>query len=146
MSDLPLKIREATTSDSKLLNRFFTSVPISGSIEIKIAREEQFFSFYQRLNLPYKTYILEDGDEILGTASFLMRELQFKEKTLKVAQACDLRIAPNRKAILSWSKFFLPLIEEIRITENCDSFITSINHTETQAMNAFIRPKITRQS
>ena len=144
MSDLPLKIREATTSDSKLLNRFFTSVPISGSIEIKIAREEQFFSFYQRLNLPYKTFILEDGDEILGTASFLMRELQFNEKTLKVAQACDLRIAPNRKAILSWSKFFLPLIEEIRITENCDSFITSINHTETQAMNAFIRPKIRR--
>ncbi len=144
MSDLPLKIREATSSDSKLLNRFFTSVPISGSIEIKIAREEQFFSFYQRLNLPYKTFILEDGNEILGTASFLIRELQFKEKTLKVAQACDLRIAPNRKAILTWSKFFLPLIEEIRIAENCDSFITSINHTETQAMNAFIRPKMRR--
>ncbi len=144
MSDLPLKLREANFSDSKSLNSFFTSVPISGSIEIKIAREEQFFSFYQRLNLPYKTFILEDGDEILGTASFLIRELQFQDKTLKIAQACDLRIAPNRKAILSWSKFFLPLIEDIRIKENCDAFITSINHTETQAMNAFIRPKMRR--
>ena len=140
MSDLPLKIREANSSDSKSLNSFFTSVPISGSIEIKIAREEHFFSFYQRLNLPYKTFILEDGEEILGTASFLIRELQFQDKTLKIAQACDLRIAPNRKAILSWSKFFLPLIEDIRLTENCDAFITSINHTETQAMNGSTQP------
>lgn len=145
MSDSSLSLREATVDDSKNLNTFFTSIPTLGSIDIKISREQQFFSFYQRLGLPYKTYILEDDKEILGTASFLMRELKFNAHTFKVAQACDLRIANNRKAILSWSKFFQPLLEEIRAKEHCDSFITSINHTETQAMNAFIRPKVRRK-
>ena len=121
MSEIPLKLREATAEDSKVLNSFFTSVPLSGAIEIKIAREEQFFSFYQRLGLPYKTFILEDENELLGTASFLIRELQFRDKVLKIAQGCDLRIAPNRKAILGWSKFFLPLMEDIRLKENCRS-------------------------
>lgn len=144
MSDSPLKIREATFDDSHKLNTFFTSIPTMGAIEIKIAREEQFFSFYQRLGLPFKTYILEDDNEILGTATFLIRDLKFHEKILKIAQGCDLRIAPTRKAILSWSKFFLPLMEEIRQKEQCDGFITSINHTESQAMNAFIRPKMRR--
>lgn len=145
MSETSLSLREATIEDSKNLNTFFTSIPTKGSIDIKISREQQFFSFYQRLGLPYKTYILEDDKEILGTASFLMRELKFNDHTIKVAQACDLRIANNRKAILSWSKFFQPILEEIRAKEHCDSFITSINHTETQAMNAFIRPKVRRK-
>lgn len=146
MSEKSLTLREATADDSKKLNTFFTSIPTLGSIDIKVSREDQFFSFYQRLGLPYKTYVLEDQDEMLGTASFLIRELKFSDHVLKIGQGCDLRIAPNRKAILSWSKFFHPLIEEIRQKENCDAFITSINHTETQAMNAFIRPKMKRSS
>lgn len=144
MSETSLTLREANSNDSKKLNTFFTSIPTLGSIDIKISREEQFFSFYQRLGLPFKTYILEDKDEILGTATFLIRELKFNDHTLKIGQGCDLRIASTRKAILSWSKFFQPLLEEIRLKENCDAFLTSINHTETQAMNAFIRPKTKR--
>ena len=144
MSEFSLNLREATAADSKVLNTFFTSIPTLGSLQIKISREDQFFSFYQRLGLPYKTYLLEDKKEILGTASFIIRELKFNEKVLKIAQGCDLRIAPNRIAILSWSKFYQPLLEEIRQTENCDGFITSINQTETQSMNAFIRPKLKR--
>ena len=144
MSENSLNLREATAADSKVLSTFFTSIPTIGSIQIKISREDQFFSFYQRLGLPYKTYLLEDEKEILGTASFIIRELKFKDKFLKIAQACDLRIAPNRKATLSWSKYYQPLLEEIRLNENCDGFITSINQTETQAMNAFIRPKLKR--
>ncbi len=144
MSETSLKLRQATPADSKRLNDFFTSIPTHGAIEIKIGREEHFFSFYQRLGLPYRTYLIEDGDEILGTASFLVRELKFNERVLRMAQACDLRISPNRKAILSWSSFFQPLLEEIRKNEQCDGFITSINQTESQAMNAFIRPKLKR--
>ncbi|MBC7742353.1 MAG: hypothetical protein H7061_09155 [Bdellovibrionaceae bacterium] len=144
MSDAGLKLREATSEDSQKLNNFFMSIPTHGAIEIKIGREQHFFSFYQRLGLTYKTYILEDGIEILGTASFLMRELKFKNRTLLLAQACDLRISPNRRAVLSWSNFFHPLLEEVRMNEKCDGFITSINQTESQAMNAFIRPKLKR--
>lgn len=144
MSETSLKLREASGEDSKKLNEFYTSIPTLGSIDIKIQRELHFFSFYQRLGLQYKTYVLEDDSEILGTASFLMRNLSFKNRNLKLAQACDLRISPNRKAILSWSNYFHPLLEEVREKEKVDGFITSINQTESQAMNAFIRPKLKR--
>lgn len=144
MSEKQLRLREATAEDSQKLNDFFTSIPTLGAIDFKVQRENHFFSFYQRIGLPHKTYILEDGNAIVGTASFLFRELHFLNRSLRIAQACDLRISPNRKAILSWSKYFHPLLEEIRKTEHCHGFLTSINQTETQAMNAFIRPKLRR--
>lgn len=144
MSESDLRLREATPSDSQKLNDFFTSIPTLGAIDFKVQRESHFFTFYQRIGLPNKTYILEDGHNIVGTASFLFRELNFQTRSLRLAQACDLRISPNRKAILSWPKYFHPLLEEIRKTEHCDGFLTSINQNETQTMNAFIRPKLRR--
>ncbi len=146
MSEERLVLTEARPEDSQQLNEFFASIPTRGEIDVKIQREQHFFSFYQRVGIPYRTYIIKDGDEILGTASFLFRNLAFQNRVLKLAQACDLRISPNRKAILSWSKFFHPLLEQIRAIENCDGFITSINQTETQSLNAFIRPKLKRPS
>ncbi|AGH95733.1 hypothetical protein [Pseudobdellovibrio exovorus] len=144
MSKAGLVLKEATREDSQKLGEFFTSIPILGEIAIKIQREQHFFSFYQRLGLPYKSYIIKDGDEVVGTASFVFRHLNFQTRTLKLAQACDLRISSNRKVIMSWLKFFHPILEQLRETEHCDGFITSINQTETQAMNAFIRPKLKR--
>lgn len=143
MSD-SLVLEEATAENSQKLNDFFTSIPTKGDIDVKIQREQHFFSFYQRIGLPYKTYIIKDEGEIVGTASFLFRNLTFQERTLKLAQACDLRISSNRKVIMSWSKFFHPILEKLREVEKFDGFITSINQTETQAMNAFIRPKLKR--
>lgn len=144
MSDDQLVLVEASFKDAHQLNEFFTSVPVRGEINVKIQREDHFFSFYERLGIPFKTYIIKDGRDIVGTASFIFRNLIFKTRTLKLAQACDLRISSNRKAVLSWSKFFHPLLEKLRDIEEVDGFITSINQTETQAMNAFIRPKLKR--
>lgn len=143
MSD-SLVLEEATAENSQKLNDFFTSIPTKGEIDVKIQREQHFFSFYQRIGLPYKTYIIKDEGEIVGTASFLFRNLAFQGRTLKLAQACDLRISSNRKVIMSWSKFFHPILEKLREVEKFDGFITSINQTETQSMNAFIRPKLKR--
>lgn len=143
MSD-SLILEEATTESSQKLNDFFTSIPTKGEIDVKIQREQHFFSFYQRIGLPYKTYVIKDEGEIVGTASFLFRNLTFQDRTLKLAQACDLRISSNRKVIMSWSKFFHPILEKLREVEKFDGFITSINQTETQSMNAFIRPKLKR--
>lgn len=139
-----LTLRVAEPKDSNELNEFFTAIPTLGEIDIKIQREKSFFSFYQRVGLPYKTFIINDGPAIVGTATFLIRNLNFQNRKLKLAQACDLRISNQRKVVMSWSRFFEPIIEQLRTEENCDGFMTSINQTETQAMNAFIRPKLRR--
>ena len=61
-----LNLREAQLEDSAQLSAFFASIPTLGAIDIKIQREDHFFSFYHRLGLPHKTFILENKEEILG--------------------------------------------------------------------------------
>ena len=152
-----IHLREATPLDSPELNRFFSSIPILGFLSVKIHRQVDFFSLFHRLGQTYKTFILEKFShseamlqlhsptpEILGTASFLFQNRICDKVSKKIAFGCDLRISPQRKAILSWGKYFLPQVEKLIITENLDHIITSINLTELQVINAFIRPKITR--
>jgi hypothetical protein len=145
-----IKLREATPLDSPELNQFFSSIPVQGFLDIKIHRQVDFFSLFHRLGQKYKTYILEKNrsgfrnPELLGTASFLFQNRICDQQKQKIAFGCDLRISPQRKAILSWGQFFLPQIENLFQTENIDHIITSLNLTESQVINAFIRPKITR--
>lgn len=152
-----IHLREATPLDSPDLNRFFSSIPILGFLIVKIHRQVDFFSLFHRLGQSYKTFILEkiihtdsilplhnSAPEILGTASFLFQNRICDKISKKIAYGCDLRISPQRKAILSWGKYFLPQVKKLIATESLDHIITSINLTETQVINAFIRPKITR--
>ena len=140
-----LTLREANPLDSPDLNRFFSSIPTQGFLDIKIHRQVDFFSLFHRLGQKFKTYILEQNDsEILGTASFLFENRICNQQNQKIAFGCDLRISPQRKAILSWGKYFLPQIKILLATEQLDHIVTSINLSETQVINAFIRPKITR--
>lgn len=141
-----LQLRESNPTDSENLNRFFSNIPVEGKIKLKIKRHFDFFSFYRRLGLQFTTYLFENSqkeEEILGTASFLFQErLVFNQKA-QIAYACDLRISPQRRAILNWSKFFLPLLNTIKNEKNIKYFITSINLTGYQAINAFLRPRNT---
>lgn len=140
-----LTLREANPLDSTKLNHFFSSIPIQGFLDIKIHRPVDFFSLFHRLGKKYKTYLLENEvSDILGTASFLFQSKICNGTQVALAFACDLRISPQRKAILSWGKYFLPQIESLLLSEKLDHIVTSINLTESQAINAFIRPKITR--
>lgn len=150
-----IQLRESNPLDSTALNDFFSSIPTEGKLSIKIRRQIDFFSFYQRLNVKFKNYIFESRkqqptlssvpptmtSEILGTASFLFQNRSLYNKIVKIALACDLRISSKRKAILNWSKFFMPQITELQEKEKVDHFITAINLTESKAINAFLRPR-----
>ncbi len=145
-SKLGLQLHAATPADTKTLGEFYTSIATLGTIDVKIQRRPDYFSFYQKLGLTHKTYLIKDGNEVVGSATFLFKYLKFQNRNLKLAHACDLRISSNRKVVRSWSSFFQPILEELRKNENCDGFMTSINQTETQSMNAFIRPKLKRST
>jgi hypothetical protein len=140
-----LILREANPSDSTELNRFFSSIPIQGFLDIKIRRQIDFFSLFHRLGKQSITYILEKLDsEILGTATFIFLNRICGQQPLKIALGCDLRISSQRRAILSWGQYFLPQIKILLNSEKLDHIVTSINLSESQVINAFIRPKITR--
>lgn len=141
-----LTLRTALPSDSVELIKFFESIPLLGPIEIKIGRQDHFFSFYERLQLPFKTYVLEDHEvgQILGSVGFLFHHVQFENTKMKLAQACDLRVSSNRRALIGWSHFFQPVLENLQNDYNIHEFITTINHSDLQSVNAFIRPKLKR--
>lgn len=137
-----IRLREATPLDSTDLNRFFSEIPTQGLIEFKIHRQIDFFSFYHRLNVQFKTYIMENSlGHIWGTASFIIRQLHCQNCEFKVGFACDLRISSVRQAIIHWGRFFLPKIKNLKNHENIQHFMTSINLTDTNVINAFIRLK-----
>lgn len=158
-----IQLRESTPLDSNALNDFFSGIQTEGKLSIKIRRQIDFFSFYHRLGLKFKNYVFEStkqatrphghnekifslvppdiSSEILGTASFLLQNRSLYNRVVRIALACDLRISSKRKAIMNWSKFFLPKISELQNEEKIDHFITSINLTESKAINAFLRPR-----
>lgn len=145
-------IREATPKDSSRLNDFFFSVPIQGKLEIKIRRQSDFFSFYERLNYQFKTMILENvsaksnekkdsESSTLGTATFIFQRRFLKTFESKFAFACDLRISPTRQAILNWGQHFTPQLEKLRTEQKVEHIITSINLSDSQLVNTFLRPR-----
>lgn len=147
MKESEVLLREAIPLDSVELNQFFSSIPTQGFLEIKTRRQVDFFSLFHRLKLPFKTFLLEKkAQEILGTASFMFTKKCVQKQVVQIAYACDLRISSQRQAILNWAQHFLPLLQKIKNTQQVQHFLTSLNLTENQVINAFIRPKNRKQS
>lgn len=139
-------LRESTPADSDKLGKFFYDIPTQALLDVKIRRQIDFFSLYRRLQLKFRNYILEEtnafnNNEILGTASFLHQETKAGNDTLNICYAFDLRISSQRKAVLNWSRHFLPRLKELIIKDHVNHFITSINLESSQVINAFIRTK-----
>jgi len=139
--DEKINLRESSVEDADKLSEFFSHIPVQGELDIKIKRQVDFFSLYRRLNVHYRNFLLEDNENILGTASFLFSNNSLGTITTRIAYACDLRIASARKAILNWSRHFLPKLHNLIFQEQVDHFITSINLDNTQVINSFIRTK-----
>ncbi|MES2803381.1 MAG: hypothetical protein V4654_12880 [Bdellovibrionota bacterium] len=144
-------LRESSPADSEKLGKFFYDIPTQALLDVKIRRQIDFFSLYRRLQLKFHNYILEEtndiqNNEILGTASFLLQDTQVEKNNLNISYAFDLRISPQRKAVLNWSRHFLPRLQKLIKTEKVDHFITSINLESSQVINAFIRTKQKRSN
>lgn len=156
MSKEVIDFRESNPSDSDAINDFFATISVNGRVSLKMKRRIDFFSLYRKLGQNFVNYIFEktytNTEEnifsiqkakktIVGTASFLFRERVINHQRLKIAYACDLRIAQDRKAIRKWSQHFLPTLEDLKNRYGIDHFISLLNLTELHAINAFLRPK-----
>lgn len=144
-------LRESTPADSEKLGKFFYEIPTQALLDVKVRRQIDFFSLYRRLQLKFHNYILEEtndiqNNEILGTASFLLQDTRVGKTDLKTSYAFDLRISHQRKAILNWTRHFLPQLQKLISTEKVNHFITSINLESSQVINAFIRTKQKRSN
>lgn len=140
-------LREASAQDNENLIHFFSSIPVRGSLEYTILRKNDFFDIYKIQSENHLSLLLEEPPlpSIEGFANFGINDWILNGKKHKIAFGSDLRIQPSRKATLSWTKEFLPLIKQIKQTHGVDYFFSTLNLSETQAINTFLRIRPTHR-
>lgn len=136
----------ATEADNQALISFYKEFPVKGLVDLKIDRNQDFFGPYKTQSNEFKTYLLRedlgaDKDKIHAAASFVFRHVMTEGKLEKVAQAVDLRVHTNRRAILQWSHHFLPVLQKETEANDISSVFSVINLADPTALNAFIRPR-----
>lgn len=137
-----MDLKIAGPEDNHELVEFFKEFPLKGLIELKADRNRDFFAPYRLQSDQFKTYVLQDEQNILhAAASIVVREAMRDGQILKVASATDLRVRNNRRAILQWSHHFLPVLRK-EIEENqVTSIFSTISLSDLTALNTFIRPR-----
>lgn len=137
-----MKLEIAAASDNLELIQFFKDFPISGLVDLKIDRNQDFFAPYKLQSEQYRTYLLKDEEEkIHAAASFIIRETATEGQRMRVATATDLRVSPNRRAILQWSNHFLPVLQKETEENQISSVFSAINLSDPTVLNTFIRPR-----
>lgn len=141
-----MRLVKATERDNEKLLHYFTQSNFPGAITMRMRRMFNFFNQYRIQSSDYVTYmLLNDNDEIEALASIVFREAFIEGKKEVIGYATDLRVSSSRRAILTWSQHFLPVIEEARAERGCRYIFTSVASSQKQAYNAFIRPRSIRR-
>jgi len=139
-----MKLEIAKTADNQELIEFFKEFSIKGMVELKVDRNRDFFAPYALQSEKFKTYLLKEEEEdqkIHGAATFITRDTFSEGQRIKIATATDLRVSPNRKAILEWLKHFLPVLQKETEENQITSVFSAINLSDPTVLNTFIRPR-----
>lgn len=133
----------ARPEDSWELKQFFRSFTVGELIQLKIDRHDDFFLPYDIQSDQHVTYVLRRPEDrsLQGVATFVIQNLWLGDRLRTVAIGRDLRINPNRGAIMGWGQHFQPVLEEIRKAYDVDYFFSSLNISDARTLNAFVRPR-----
>jgi len=133
----------ARPEDSWDLKQFYKEFHIGELMEFTIDRPDDFFTPYDIQSDQHVTYLLRHPENrtIQGVATFIIQNVWLGNRLRTVAVARDLRILPNRQAILSWGQYFMPVLDEIRKGYDVDYFFSVLNMSEAKVLNTFIRPR-----
>jgi hypothetical protein len=137
-----MKLEIAGPKDNSELLEFHTEFPVKGLVEFKVDRREDYFGPYKIQSDLFRTYVLRDEKQkIQAAASFIFHNTFQDGKLQRICYATDLRVAPNRRAILEWSQHFLPVMKAVAEDFQVSHFFSVINLTEPSGLNLFIRPR-----
>ncbi|MBL7543711.1 MAG: hypothetical protein JNL11_07830 [Bdellovibrionaceae bacterium] len=137
-----MRLELAQMSHNEELLEFYGRFPLENYIQLKLDRGRDFFKYYNIQSDQFISYILRDDNlTILGHVCFQIENVLIDGKITRIAWARDLRISPERKAILHWAEHTKSVFDEIRKIFSVDYFMTSLNMNEIVALNTFIRPR-----
>lgn len=142
-----MRVVQADPSDSEKLKEFLSKYPIPGSVEVCLDRSGDYFSQYKLQSQTYDTFILRDRSEkeILGTATIAFRNGVIAGKQETIGFASDLRISSSRKAIVSWTQHFRPLMEESMTKAGARFLFSVLPVKDALIQNTLVRPRAQRR-
>lgn len=140
-----MKIVEATEADGEKLKAFFSAQKVEGTFQYKVIRPGSFFDKYRLESSDFVTYYLEHQGQVEGVASLVFTNLLVDDQLQTVAYATDLRVSHNRHAIMQWAPLFFGAFEEACKKRDCDLIVSTVEHSQTEAYNALIRPQRTKR-
>lgn len=141
-----MELIRASDADNEKLLHYFTQGTLPGSIELRLRRMFNFFNQYRIQSDDFVTYLLQsEQNQVEALATILFREGHIEGKNEVIGYATDLRVSPTRRAILNWSRHFLPILENERAMRNCRYIFSVVPHSQRQAYNALIRPRNLRR-
>ncbi|MCX7979198.1 MAG: hypothetical protein N2578_09370, partial [Bdellovibrionaceae bacterium] len=147
MEKAEIKLEIAIEEDSPALCEFYRKFPIEGHVQLLVDRLHNYFAPYEIESDRHVTYVLRTADrEILGTATFVIKDVWLGQEKRTVAVARDLRISQDRRAITSWGDQVLPTMAEIEKLFGVDHFFSVLNLSEVRHLNTFVRPRQIRRA
>lgn len=139
-----MKLFKADKSYNERLIEFYRSNIYSAQTDLELIRKNDFFKHYDMQSDDHVTYLLIDEDnKIQAMATLLFKMAWLEGEQQVIGLATDLLVSKNRKAIVNWTKFFLPTLNEEKKKRNCNFIFTFVSKKQTKAYNAFIRPRKT---
>jgi len=143
-----MNLEVARLEDSYDLIQFFKQFTVGDLIEFKIDRPTDFYLPYDIQSEQHVTYLLREpmDKSIQGVATFVIQNVWLSDRLQTIAVARDLRITPNRQAIMSWGQYFQPVLDEIQRAYGVDHFFSVLNMSEAKVLNTFIRPRQHKRS
>lgn len=137
-----MRLELAQMSNNEELLEFYSRFPLENYIQLKLDRGRDFFKYYHIQSDQFVSYILrDDKSTILGHVAFIIENVLIEGKMTRVAWSRDLRISPERKAVLHWSEHTKNVFEEVRKIFGVEHFMTTLNMHEIVTQNTFIRSR-----
>lgn len=137
-----MRLELAQMSNNEELLDFYGRFPLENLMQIKLDRGRDFFKYYTIQTDQFVSYILrDDNNTILGHVCFIIETVLIEGKATRIAWSRDLRISPDRRAILHWAEHTKNVFDEVRKIFAVDYFMTSLNMHEVKALNTFTRPR-----
>ncbi|MGE3973946.1 MAG: hypothetical protein AB7F59_05410 [Bdellovibrionales bacterium] len=142
-----MKIVKATESDAPELTKFFACQILHGPVDIQIVRPGHFFDQYRLQSSEFDVFVLKTNEnEIRGMATIIYRKAFIAGNETYIGYCTDLRVAPDRETILTWTKHFLPVLQDAMKERNCKYFFSVVVPQDSRAYNALVRPRSARRN
>lgn len=137
-----MEIVKSSPKDQESLLQFYNSINLPGYVELTMERKEPYDALYALQSNDYDTFIIRDKDGgIHGTFTLLYRDGIIDGKFAKIGYATDMRVAPNREALVTWSRQFLETLESSQKERECRYMFSILSQEAGKTYNTFLRTR-----